>query len=1066
MPGAVAAQFSRVPNTTLTLPLEPPRQGFQLVDAFPGSYGFPFMVGIATAPGETNRLFVVRLTGQIGYLTNFSNPVTGTLLDISHKVAVVGEGGLTGLAFHPNFAENRQFFVFYTRSNYNHEPVGLYDQVSRFEVFAGDPTQADPDSEVSLIAQFDEHPTHQGGDLRFGPDGYLYVTLGDEGGGGDRVYQNSQRIDKDYFSGILRLDVDMRPGNLPPNPHPASQGNYLVPADNPYVGATSFNTLPVDPDQVRTEFWAVGLRNPFRITFDPADGTLYCGDVGEASREEVNIIVKGGNYGWNFFEGNLAFANRASAPPAGVDFIPPIYEYGRASSGWTDPMFAGQCVIGGIVYRGLRFSQLHGFYVFGDIVSQHVWALRYESGAVGEVVRLATSPTLFATLGRDPSNGDVLIPRFTGLQGRIARLVYDDTPVGDPIPELLSETGAFADLGTLEVNAGIVPYEINHPFWSDHAVKRRWFSVPDPEATIGYAATAPWAFPSGTVWIKHFELELERGNPATRRRLETRFLVKNDDGMYGVTYRWNEAQDEADLVPEAGMEEEFEVMENGQLRSQVWRYPARSECLTCHNAVGGHALGFNTQQLNRLMDYGDGETEQLLALGTAGYFSNPPTTVSGLPKLAALEDTTAHVEQRVRSYLDANCAYCHQPGGSGRGEWDGRFTTPLGFAGIVDGMVVDGLGIEGARVVKPGRPDLSVLLERISRWEGIHMPPLATSVLHQEAIDLVAQWAADGSFVMGRHVFYNRSAWDGNGSEADAGDDGAVAPDKVALLPGGRAGFANYTSYSRGLNGIMVDVLNLPGDPLPEDFQFRWGNNHTPSGWAFASGPSQIAVRRGDGVLGSDRVSLVWPDGEISRRWLQVRVLPTARTGLGSEDVFYFGNAIGESGNSATDAHVDPVDELLARANPKNVFDPAPIDFPYDYNRDGHVDAADQLIARSQRTTVFDALRLIDLEGHDGAWGFAATASAGLLGGEGERRRLPRLRVGGRIGDRLVLVLEPVSNGNWQLEMRDRTKGGQWRRWNGAVARKHDGGGAWLWDVPVESGVANRFWRVVPVERE
>jgi hypothetical protein len=237
----------------------------------------------------------------------------------------------------------------------------------------------------------------------------------------------------------------------------------------------------------------------------------------------------------------------------------------------------------------------------------------------------------------------------------------------------------------------------------------------------------------------------------------------------------------------------------------------------------------------------------------------------------------------------------------------------------------------------------------------------ATFLFTGGSMPALAGKASSQSQFSGRHVFYNRSAFDGNDPSANASDDGAIATDKTALLPGGTATLANYTSYSRGINGIMVDIASLPGTPTASDFSFKVGNDNTPNGWGAAPAPTSISVRLGAGVSGSDRVTLIWADNAIQKEWLQITVKATAATGLAADDVFYFGNAIGEAGNSATDAKVDPADELLARAHPRNTLNPAPIDDLYDYNRDKRVDPADQLIARSNSTSILTALRLIVL---------------------------------------------------------------------------------------------------------
>ena len=179
--------------------------------------------------------------------------------------------------------------------------------------------------------------------------------------------------------------------------------------------------------------------------------------------------------------------------------------------------------------------------------------------------------------------------------------------------------GAFADLAGLTPNNGILGYAPNVAFWSDYAIKSRWFSVPDPAATLIFRRDGNWSFPTGSVWIKHFELETTRGDPSTRRRLETRFLVKTSSGSYGITYKWRADQSDADLVPESGLDEIINVNVAGTPTNQTWHYPSRNECRTCHTAVAGHALSFNTRQLNRSNTYAGQTVNQLKYLSDSGY---------------------------------------------------------------------------------------------------------------------------------------------------------------------------------------------------------------------------------------------------------------------------------------------------------------------------------------------------------------------------------------------------------------------------------------------------------------
>ncbi|MDB6056809.1 MAG: hypothetical protein JWO95_653, partial [Verrucomicrobiales bacterium] len=410
---AIAQPFglsNRVANTTLQMPATIPFLGFTTTNAFPGlELNTPFAV--AAPPGETNRLFIVEKAGRIVVITNLANPTRTVFMDISARVlADANEEGLLSLAFHPSYVTNRNFYVFYTcnsrSTNSNHTVnVGLHDRLSAFKASATNPNTGLPSSEVVLINQFDEDTPHNAGDIHFGPDGYLYVSLGDEGSGFDS-YNNSQQIDKDFFSGILRIDVDKRPENLKPNTHAAASTNYFVPKDNPFVGATSFNGLTVKSNNVRSEFWCVGLRNPWRFTFNPLNGDLLCADVGQEDWEELNLITKGGNFGWAYREG-MSPGPKVDQAPAGFVSSNPLLSYTHG-----DESYEGHCVIGGVVCTNDKLPQINGAYVFGDYVAANIWMMRYGNNTVTQWQRICyeTFPTSF---GLDPSNGDVLIVKHT-----------------------------------------------------------------------------------------------------------------------------------------------------------------------------------------------------------------------------------------------------------------------------------------------------------------------------------------------------------------------------------------------------------------------------------------------------------------------------------------------------------------------------------------------------------------------------------------------------------------------------------------------------------------------------
>lgn len=721
----VSAAPVREPNVTMQLPADSPPFPYVLENALPGiELRDPVVVVTSPLPGDANKLFVLEEGGRVILINNIDQPSRSVFLDISDRVAFgtpEGEGGLLGMAFHPNYAVNGHVFIFYVCSTSTADGSGRHDRLSRFTRSKNDPNRIDASSELVLFTQFDQEFNHNAGSLLFGADGYLYLTVGDEGYPDD-VFDNSQRIDRDFFGGVLRIDVDKKGGNLAPNPHPALAGssNYSVPADNPYVGATSFNGSPVERTKVRTEFWAVGLRSPWRMSRDAATGNIYVSDVGEIGRvnnrsEEINLIVKGGNYGWPYFEADAAGPKINEMPP-NFQGRGPLITYDRGNSGPT----VGRAAIGGVVYRGSRLEGLNGAYIFGDYFSGNIWALRHSGDSVTEWrLLLSESQGHIVSFGQDPRNGDIFVCDI--IDDQVKRLV----PVPNTMmpPPTLADAGVFANLQTLEPNPGIVPYDINVSFWSDGAEKRRWFSIPDVNQKMTYSANGNWDFPAGMVWIKHFDLN--------GRKVETRLLVRTQTGTYGASYEWDDGGGNAYLVESGGKDKVID--------GQVWHYPGRNECGSCHTPVAGHALGFNTAQMNRGFNYGGGSEHQIRALAKAGYFNN--SAGAGGKAMVAADNNRASLDSRVKSYLAANCAQCHQPNGPARTLWDARFTTPMSRAGIVNGAALNVFGNPAYRIVAPRSPENSLLLQRIASTDHyFRMPPIASTVVDQQAVDLVTRW--------------------------------------------------------------------------------------------------------------------------------------------------------------------------------------------------------------------------------------------------------------------------------------------------------------------------------------
>ncbi len=794
----------RQPNPQLNVPAFPPATNLQLVNAFPG-LTFSQAVCIASPPGDPKRLFVCERTGKIWLIPDVtaSSPAKVLFLDLFDLLEIRPnealrtndtELGLLGLAYHPGYAWNGHFYLAYSVN------IGsgsnLHDRLSRFTTQTGNPEAADTTSELVYLDQRDNAGNHNGGDLHFGPDGYLYYSVGDEGNQGDQQL-NAQRVDKDFFSGILRIDVDKLEGNLEPNAHPNPNASvpvlpaikldtgiarYSVPADNPLVGAEEFNGVPVATTYLRTEFWATGLRNPWRFSFDPLTGDLWCGDVGGFNREEVNKIVKGGNYGWVYREGPFEGPWEAfdhPDPPPEFTSIDPLYHYSHSE---PNANFDGDCIIGGIVYRGGRIASLYGKYLFADHGSGNIWSINTDGTGVARIL----SQGGISAFGVDPSNQDALIAVESGSQ--ILRIV-SNTTIGN-YPDTLTETGLFSSVTDLTPGPGLVPYSVNLPFWSDRAIKTRWFTVPDQNATFAWSKEALWSLPTGTIWVKHFEMEMERGVPASRKRIETRLIVKNATGAYGVSYKWNTSGTEATLVEDRGDSFTLHITDNGNPASQVWTIPARGQCMICHTPQAGHALSFNTRQLNLESDMRGHGGNQLTTLLQQGYLSGDPGSPHLLPRHLRPDENNYSVEARVRSYLAVNCAYCHKDGGTGLGHWDGRPELMLAETNLVNGTATNSGTDEANRLVVPGDTLHSIVLNRVAATNGFtRMPPLASNVIDAAATSLLESWI-NGELAT-RQTY---DVWRISNFEPDDNPAGAPGEDADG------DGFTNEAEYLAGSN--------------------------------------------------------------------------------------------------------------------------------------------------------------------------------------------------------------------------------------------------------------------------
>jgi glucose/arabinose dehydrogenase len=338
-------------------------------------------VWMSEAPDGSQRLFVVYQTGKILIVKKNSDGADAqeffNIESRKPKADNENECGLLSLAFHPGFATNKLFYIYYNQRNpsdANSKPLNfpIRTVISEFKVSADDADRADLKSERSVLEVPQPFGNHKGGQIGFGPDGFLYLGLGD-GGAADDPLNNGQSVST-LLAKMLRLDVNgrMKVGRAPNQ----RELGYSIPKDNPFVK---------EPDMgdrgCRKEIYALGLRNPWRFSWDRQTGALWCGDVGQNIWEEVDVIVKGGNYGWNTREGAHHFKPGA----AGATFIEPVIEYPHQNRFQKDSMFpdhsVGVSVTGGYVYRGKKFPALNGIYIYGDYGSGTFWGLRYDEAA-------------------------------------------------------------------------------------------------------------------------------------------------------------------------------------------------------------------------------------------------------------------------------------------------------------------------------------------------------------------------------------------------------------------------------------------------------------------------------------------------------------------------------------------------------------------------------------------------------------------------------------------------------------------------------------------------------------
>ncbi len=678
----------RPPNPTCLAPDRPiENDSARLVAAYP-ALEFTEAMMLAMAPGDTARWWVPTQEGVIYRFDDDESVTTAeVMLDLRDRVDDSdNEMGLLSIAFHPDFANNGELYVYYSadKAGVNHE-----QRISLF-VFDHVNQTFDPGGE-SFVLRIDwPNGNHDGGTILFGPDGFLYLGTGDGGGAGD-----TDDTAQDLFEltgKMLRIDVD---GADP----------YGIPADNPYADGLSG----------RPEIYAHGLRNPVRFTFDDATGDLWVGDVGQGAWEEIDLVELGGNYGWNIREGFECYA-AANCPFAGL--VPPVIVYPTT----------GSSVIAGEVYHGTAITGLQGVLLYNDYYDGDIIGLFYDdiTGEPAPATVVAGSRNI-VHYAVHPLTNELYLTEH-GYPDGFWKLEPPVDQVPDPFPATLSATGCFDAVDPTVPLEMMIPYGVAPPFWSAGATKTRWFAIPDG-TTIDVDTDGDWELPIGTVIAKEFT--------DTGERLETRLFVRHDDGEWaGYAYAWRSDGTDADLLY-GGL--------TIDAPSGDWLVPDRNDCISCHTEVAGGSLGFETWQLNTLHDYpSTGRiANQLATLDHIGMFTaaiGDPTT---LPVLPAIEDDENYSsEDRVRAYLHVNCAMCHQPDGTSRTDTDFRYDTPLDMTGLCDAPIHGSFGIDDAMLIVPGGPLESIVAVRMNQRGAYQMPPLATLDIDIVGVGVFHSWIA------------------------------------------------------------------------------------------------------------------------------------------------------------------------------------------------------------------------------------------------------------------------------------------------------------------------------------
>ena len=781
------AQATRTPWTTSRVVGSPdPPPAFKAVRAFE-NLKFEKPLLLARCPGS-DRLFVGEQAGLLYSFANKPDAQADLFLDLRKEIKTVHLNPAAkevetvyGLVFHPDFQKNRQCFVCYTLSGKNSREPNLKDgtRVSRFMVTESDPPRIDPASEDIVFTY--PQGGHNGGDIHFGPDRMLYISTGDGVGPNPPDPNQTGQDITDLFSSILRIDVDRKDAGK----------NYAVPPDNPFVAM----------EGARPEIWAYGFRNPWRMSFDRQSGELFVGDVGWELWEMVHRVEKGGNYGWSAMEGpQPVHADKIGPTP----IHPALIEL---------PHTIACSITGGYVYRGKKFPELVGAYVFGDWETRRMWAARFDGDRTKEMVEITRPTVRFAAFGEDNDGELYFLDYDTGTLHTLARSTAGAQNA--EFPTRLSQTGLFASVKNHQPAAGVIPFAVNSQQWHDGATAEHWVAFPGQSFATLHTTGKP--IPGLVYWHNfrmHFppDAVLVRTLSLAGRRVETQLLHYDGVDWRGYTYAWRDDQSDGDLVPPDG--DEREVSDGKSLR--VWQFHSRSQCLSCHSNQSEYALAFVPEQLNRA---GQDGRNQLISLTEAGFLRRVDNDGKPLPafdahsaaqerKVADPTDASEPLAARARGYLHANCGHCHSDHGGGAVPLRLQFSTPEAEMKAVGVRPLRGdFGLPDASIIKPGAPHGSTLVFRMAKFGRDRMPHLGAELPDETGLRLVEQWIAgmkSGTATVATEL-------------APAAPDELVASPHSALLAARKLAKGELKPTER--SALLAAAAKLPAGPVRDLFE-------------------------------------------------------------------------------------------------------------------------------------------------------------------------------------------------------------------------------------------------------